>query len=733
MPGNKTVFQYAIAKGHNAAWDGQWTKAIAEYRRAIVEFPQDVTAHLSLAHALEESKQYEDALHESRIAAKLQPHDPLPMVYVAKLQERLQRHAEAAATWLNVAEMYTAQKAVGKAVEAWQKATALEPERTDVHERLAQVYEQGGHVSLAAKEQLTLARLYQKRADAVRAIASAERAVSLDAHNKTAQALLDELMQARTPAAPAPAGPVSQAKRTALARLAESLLGEKPGRSDTGANGSAASTLSDAAVNALVARAVDAQSQHRVPDAVDAYRQLLDAGVSHAEVKFNLGLLYLETMRYDDAVRLLRQTVADPNYALASHFALGQCYRAQGNADAAVEHFLHVTKIVDLASVQREQADELISVYEGLAESYVAKGDTARAETYSRTLEDLLTSKGWQDKVREVRHHLDLLREQGRDASLAEIVNLPDSDKVLESLALSKEYLRRGKFQAAGEECYRAIELAPNYLPAHTRLAEVLAKEGRVDEARLKYQTLAELAEARGDLGRAEGFYRQLLKLAPDDIGHRSRLIDLLGKQGRVQDALDEYLELGAGLMRAGQLDKAAEIFSEGARVASSKGIASPAAMNLGRRRAEAQARQGDLRGALATYQELNQKAPEDERTHVYLVDLEFRLGESAAALRDLEELIARYRTRNEPKKAIAVLEGLISSHPGETAPRAWLAQICINTGDREKAIAALDGLGEMQLSAGQDQAAAATIRQIIALNPPRIEEYRQLLQQISG
>ncbi|MBI5648935.1 MAG: hypothetical protein HZC40_00560, partial [Chloroflexi bacterium] len=52
MPGDKTIFEDAIKKGHNAAWDGQWQKAVAEYARALAQFPDDVIVRASLAHAL---------------------------------------------------------------------------------------------------------------------------------------------------------------------------------------------------------------------------------------------------------------------------------------------------------------------------------------------------------------------------------------------------------------------------------------------------------------------------------------------------------------------------------------------------------------------------------------------------------------------------------------------------------------------------------------------------------
>ncbi len=735
MPANKAIFQDSIKQGHNAAWDGNWTKAVAEYRRAVVEFPADVSAHLSLAHALEQAGQLEDALHECRIASKLTPHDAQPLVRIAALQEKLGLLGEAAGTYLAIAEILVAQKAVGKAVEAWQKAAALEPGRTDVHLRLADIYEKGAHRSLAAKELVALSQIYNKRGDKSKAQNAATRALKLDPHNQTAAALCNDLERLEVAAPEAKPSPVDKAQQEALSRLAETLLEEHNGTGrPEGAveqRGGVRPKMTQPEIDALIARAVDAQTHHRVGDAVESYRKLLAAGVERTEVKFNLGLLYLETMRYPDAVLLLEETVADPNYTLASHFALGQCHRAQGQVDEAVEHFLEVTKIVDLGSVRREQADELISVYEGLAESYVAKGDREQAESFSRALEEFLTSKGWEDKVREVRHHLEMIREEDSQVSLAQVIEMTGSAQALEALALSQEFMRRGRLYAATEECFRAIELAPNYIPAHLRLGEIMTKGGRIEEAREKFQTLAGIAAVRGETAQAERFYRHVLKLAPDDAANRSRLIDLLLQQGRGEDALDEYLALGDEYIRVGQYDQAAEKFAEGVRLATREHNTSSTAISLRHRLGDARLRQADFVGALVAYQELRELSPEDERAHVYVVDLELRLGQLANALRDLEELLVRYRSRNELGKAIAVLEGWVQSYPNETSLRARLAQGYMLAGEKEKAIAALDALGELQLSLGQKQAAAATVRQIVAMDPPRIDEYRQLLQQI--
>lgn len=732
MAGNKSIYNDAIKKGHNAAWDGQWKKAADEYRRALAEFPNDQIVRASFAQALEEQGQLDDAMQEFMRIAQAQPNDPLPMMRIAALQEKTKRPAEAAGTFILAADLFAAAKQMKKATEAWSKASALEPDRTDLHQKLAEVYQRDGQQTLASGEYLALARTYRKRGDDAKARSYAEQALGIDSKNKAARAFIDEMTTKEPATPPGVLNPVDQAEKAALSRLAQTVLEEAstppPGIAERRA-ANRRPELVQFEVDAWIARAVDAQMNHRVSEAIDAYGKLIANGVNRPEIQFNLGLLYFETMRYDDAIAMLKQTVADKNFALASHYALGQCYRAIGKMDGAVEHFLQVVKIVDLSSVNREQADELISVYEGLAESYVAKGDRVRAEMFSQTLENFLSSKGWEDKVGEVRRHLESLRAEGGEASVAEAIQVPESDQVLEALALAQEYMRRDKWSAASEECFRAIELAPSYLPAHVRLAEILLKQNHLVEANAKYQTLAELCIIRGDIKRADGMYRAALKITPDDVVNRSKLIDLLIQQERTSDALEQYLELGDTYARTGQLPKAAEKFAEGARVAARAGISNGSSTVLRHRLAEVRVRQGDLKGALAVYQEIQQQSPDDERAHFYAVDLQFRLKQPEAAAHDLENLVKYYQDRGEPQKGAAVLEALKQSYPDEPRLTMLLARCYYLMGDRDKAVATLDALGEAQLSAGQTQAATDTIRQIVEWNPPRVEDYKKLLQ----
>lgn len=732
MPGNRAVFNDAVTKGHNAAWDGQWAKAAAEYRRALAEFPDDARIRLSLAHALEQLGQWESALREYRQLVQAQPRDPAPLARVAAVLEKLQRKSEAAGVYVQLADLYVAQNLPQQAIEAWRQAAELEPERTDVRQKLIEAYTRTGQMMAVAEQQLALAKIYRARGDKTKAQHLAEQALRLDPHNAAARTLIEEL----TPREPAPLAtplsPVDAAEKTALSRLAETLLEAHESPPEEERRAPEHPSIDQTEVDTLIARAVDAQMRHRASDAIEAYRRLLARGVTRPEIKFNLGLLYSETMRYDEAIPLLSETVSDPQYMLASHYALGQCYRAQGKIDRALEHFLQVVKIVDLSSVRRDQVDDLIRVYEELAESYASQGNREEAERFSRSLEEFLSSKGWEDKVQQFRQRLEAIKEEGEQISLAEAIEVRESDRVLEALAFAHEYLRREKFDAASEECMRAIELAPTYLPAHIRLAEILVKQGRLGEANAKYQTIAELCTIQGDLKRAEAMYRNALKIVPEDVGTRAKLIDLLIQQNRVDEALEQYLELGESFARVNQVGKALEKFAEGIRLATRAGHSSKMLLTLRHRLAEMRARQNDFAGALSAYQEIRQSSPEDERAHFYIVDLEFRLGQVSAAMRDLEELLARYQKRNEPQKITDVLEALVQSYPAEIPLTLRLAEHYRALGNLERAVTILDALGEAQLSLGNKRVAADVIRRIIELNPPQVEDYKKLLQQIS-
>jgi tetratricopeptide (TPR) repeat protein len=88
MPGREDIFQKSMNEGHSAAWDQEWDKAAAAYRKALQEMPDNPKALNSLGLALFQRGAYEEALHIYKRAAQVSPDDPLPMEKLAQLLER---------------------------------------------------------------------------------------------------------------------------------------------------------------------------------------------------------------------------------------------------------------------------------------------------------------------------------------------------------------------------------------------------------------------------------------------------------------------------------------------------------------------------------------------------------------------------------------------------------------------------------------------------------------------
>jgi len=759
MVGKRSVFEEAMKSASNYAWDKQWSKAITEYKQALAEFPDDLTALVSLGMAYLESRQLEEALNAYQKASQLTPNDPLAWERVADVQERLGRLDEAAETYVAMANAHIERKALGKAIETWLRATRLAPDHLGAHLSLAEAYARQGKARAAAGEHLALAHILQRRGQLEKAIQQCRLALELDPRSAQARATLEALRAGKRieKVKPQPIPPaieveeaeeteeeegnlVDTARQKALMELAEILFEERPVEEavadvTTFVEGrrarEAIRKLTQGEFDTILGQAIDFQTRGSIDKAIANYSRLFEAGADQPAIHFSLGLLFQEKTQFNEAIRELSLTTKHPEYGLASHFALGECYRAQGKIEDSLEHFVQVLKIIDLQTAQRDQTDDLIQLYDSLAESYRAKGDRDRATTFLDSLVDFLSGKGWQDKVMEARHRLDSVAEEGVTRSLAEILEVPGSEEMLASMAMSQEYMKRNMLLTAIEEIYRAIEMAPTYLPLHLRLAEVFMRQERFEEAIAKYMNVAEVYHMRGDDRQAISVYKQVLKMSPMDVKVRARMIDLLITRGEIDQALEQYMSLADDYYQLAQIDKALEKFNEALYLTSRTPNGRKWKVQILHKIGDINMQRVDWQSATAAYEELKTLSPDDERVRKHLFDLYQKQGQINKALAELKELVKYYEAKNQLQKALSILKDAVQLRPQEMSLRALLAQVYAKQGMKHEAVTELDALGEMQLEAGLRDEAVQTVKQIIALEPANVEAYRQLLDHI--
>ncbi|MEM7344641.1 MAG: tetratricopeptide repeat protein, partial [Chloroflexota bacterium] len=121
---------------------------------------------------------------------------------------------------------------------------------------------------------------------------------------------------------------------------------------------------------------------------------------------------------------------------------------------------------------------------------------------------------------------------------------------------------------------------------------------------------------------------------------------------------------------------------------------------------------------------------PNNDRVYQQLIDLYYKQNKTSQANTALDQILSLYQ-RQDPPKALELLNSLVINYPEDMVLRQRLAIAYVQNGLTEDAIAAYDALGEMQLEQGLRLEAAQTIQAILNLNPSDPEGYQTLLAQI--
>lgn len=757
MAGNRTRYEEALSRGHTFSWDQRWDEAVAEFEKAVAEFPEEPAPYAGIGMAAFETGKLAHALENYKLAARYSRGDVIYLRQVADVQERLGQLNEAGQTYMAIGEIHLRRSAIDQAVDNWHRAARLSPGLLGAHQRLARYHTQQGQVRPAIREYLAIARLFQARGENEKALQTCRAALNLDPRNPdvlTAIELIqhgEAIFDAKEAGSPidlfaaglqegvddavddeawqvareAVDSPVQDARRVALEQLARGLFSERgAGEDEPYGDGTG-----NAERVALISQALDHQTRGDTNEAIGAYERALSAGVDSTAAHFNLGLLYQDKLRFEDAIREFQISVQDQEFRLASHFALGESFRARGQIDKAVEHFVTVLKIVDLGTVQHSQADRLIELYENLADGLLTKGEPEKATEFANALVEFLSRKGWEDKVKDARARLDALSGD-RMMILGDILTA-GSARVLESLYLSHEYARRNMIGTAIEEVYRAIASSPDYLPAHIQLGELMFQQERVDVAVAKFNAIADTFRVRGDINGAISMYERVLQVSPLDVSIRARLIDLLKRHGHIDRSLEHYLSLGEGYYQLAQVDRARDTYQEGLKLAPRGSADQKWRARFLQRIADIDLQRLDWKRALAAYRELSKEEPADERTAMTLVDLYFKMGQAGYALRELDQYLQQLVAKGRGGKVSGILEDMARRHPTEVGLSQRLARLFLAQKRQSEAIAVLDRLGEAQLEAGERQKAIATLEQIVRLQPQNAASYQQLLKQL--
>jgi tetratricopeptide (TPR) repeat protein len=231
-----------------------------------------------------------------------------------------------------------------------------------------------------------------------------------------------------------------------------------------------------------------AEAEVDVDGAVESFRRALSLDDRHALARYNLGLVFFRTDRFQPAIEELNRALAiQPRPEV--HYTLGSIYRHLGDLDRAV------TALTQAVAANPEYADAHLA----LGTVLKARGDVKRAVASLKRAAQLRPDLAAPQIV--LAQTLALSGDdQGARRASAEAERLrTESQRSQEAAALTAvgaQKLDAGDAAGAADAFRRATQAFDGFAPAHYQLGRALDRLGRHEEAKAAFARAQQLNPA---------------------------------------------------------------------------------------------------------------------------------------------------------------------------------------------------------------------------------------------
>jgi tetratricopeptide (TPR) repeat protein len=777
MAGNKEAFQKAMNQGTSAAWDQEWDKAAGFYSAALREFPENTQALSSMGLALFELKDYPASLQCYQKLAMLSPEDPAAQEKIARIYEFMGRLNDAISASLHAAEIHLKARSAEKAIDNWNRVLSLQPDNITVRSRLAAVYEKLGRKEDASNEFVSVASLYQQSGDLTRAVKVLEYSIMLLPENQELRMALSMLRsnqrlpqpmrprggtgpvamekvvkQKETPVfAPGPEetgqsksdeDPLTEARQQALIQLAAMLFeqaeeGAQSASRGRGLNALARGLVGESSegndrsrINLHLNQAIASQTVNDNNQAVIELEHALNLGLRLPAAYYDLGLL-LKDSNSDKALRYLLQSVKNPEYALASHLLIGQIYEKKTMWREAAVSFLHALELADGEVTGQADNEEFLSQYDTLVDTQNSIEDSVVLSKTCKSIANQLIRPNWRVYLLKARENLPPPPEGAPPTPVAHIIMDFSDAGALDKMAQVRQLAADGKVRSALEEALYAVQSAPYSLPLHVLIGELMLQDDHPIEAVHKLQVVARLYTIRGEANQAIRLLRRISQINPSDLNTRQQIIDLLVAQDKTEDALKEYQSLADLFYTMADLDKARQTYLDALKVAQKSKDNRVWGVTLLMKVADIDLQRLNLRQALRIFEQIRTIQLDNHDVRTQLVNLNFRLGQEQAGMKELDDYTNFLEGQNRRKEAIDFVNEILAENEKRLDLRRRLADLLLRDGQKEKAVEELDFLADTLLNEGKTFEAINMLELIVSLNPPNVADYRTALDTV--
>ena len=771
MSQESAQFQALMDQGHSAAWEKDWEKALLAYRQALQENPEDAMALSSAGLACFQLDRFDEALGFYQRCAAITPDDPMPFEKMARIYEHNGSIAEAVKAFMHSGEKQLKARNAELTIAAFKEAIRLDAQNQTARMRLAMIYDKMGLKSESIAEYLVIAALMQAGGDPTKAMQAVQYTLQLDAANKDAQNAMQILKSGQQLPLPQPAkgnsepvraaqekqaeppeparesqpkyDPIAEARLASLKEIAgllfengdpenaEAQPTRKPLSLLTWGTGPLSPRQAERSrMQSHLSRTIDLQTAGKDDEAAVELERAINLSLEQPAAEFLLGLLTYERSA-QKAMKHLQKSVHNPVYALASFLLMAKINEASKQTKEAALHYLQALRMADIQTASPELENELSQLYEPIIESQMKVDDEKKLDELCRSVEKQLLRADWREYLKQVRTQLPSQAEGNPPTPLAEMLLETNTSQVIEALAYIKRLASEGKSKTAMEEAFNALVYAPTYMPLHIQIGELLIQEGRIHEAVEKFIIVATLYNVKSETGQAVRLLTRVAKLAPMDLSIRSMLINLLISSGRTDEAIQQYMDIANVHYLLAELDLAKKNYKEAFALASKSTDAKKWAVAILNKMADIELQSLDLKEAIKILEQLRNLDPQEASTRATLVDLYLRIGLVSGAMNELDAYLKLLDDAGQHHSAERFLEELLEDRPDHVDIQKRLVRFYQTQNRSGEIVEKLDALAEKCLRQENREGALATLHNLISLNPPNVNDYRKLYEEL--
>ena len=278
-------------------------------------------------------------------------------------------------------------------------------------------------------------------------------------------------------------------------------------------------------------------------------------------------------------------------------------------------------------------------------------------------------------------------------------------------LAVAQKHLSRNNIEKAIKELSRIVRDDPKDLRTRQKVAELLARTGKVADAMREFSVVAEAYERGGFYPKAAAIYKQMLRFEPDQMRWHLSLGEIYQQLALLSDAMDHFNIVAQHFEQEGSVKERVDIYEKllklnpdsleyGEKLADlyTKEADTMAAFEVWRGLAESMEARGDSEGLTRVYERMSEVKPDDLMIVRALADL--------------------YLDRGDPRRALAKLQICFKADPRDTETLNLLADAFVDLGEHEKAIAVLKELAQIYDSLGYEEYRNQVYDRISELDP---------------